>query len=121
MSHTIRRRESHTRHERGNRRQVPVEGQHRHAGAVTPKPKHSAAANPLHDLVTDHAVLRWLERVTGIDVASQVRAEILADGRAALIQRIGFGKVRMHDGRVVLQIREGRVVTVKVREVDHGE
>jgi hypothetical protein len=120
MSHTIRRRDSHTRNERAGRRARPAEAPRHHAGAAAAKPARRAA-NPLHELVTDHAVLRWLERVTGIDVGTQVRDEILAEGRATMIQRIGFGKLRMHDGRVLLQIREGRVVTVKVREVGDGD
>jgi len=66
-------------------------------------------------LVTDHAVVRYLERVMGVDVDA-VRAKILADGRRDLLPKIRFGKIRIADGSVVLKVREGRVVTVQTAE-----
>lgn len=73
--------------------------------------KKRAAPKPM--LVTDHAVLRYLERIVGVDVAAQVRAEILGQGRDRLIRGIGKGKLAMHSHGAVLEIVDGRVVTVK--------
>lgn len=59
------------------------------------------------DIVTDHAVLRYLERVYGVDVAG-LRARIeraTAEGR-----RMGADAVNS-DG-VSYRLREGRVTTI---------
>ncbi len=109
MTHTIRRRNTH---------------RSRHRREHSPRPVRPTPARPVvtkderNALVTDHAVLRWIERVTGIDVASQVRAEILADGRDVLIPSIGKGSLCINDGAVVLKIKCGRVVTVVNRGYD---
>lgn len=114
MSHTIRRRRSHNAWSN-----TPKQ----HAAALpAPSPvveRRAPTKSEREHLVTDHAVLRWLERVTGVDVASQVRAEILAEGREQLIAKVNFGKIRISDSNVVLQIVGGRVVTVKLREPAH--
>lgn len=62
------------------------------------------------DIVTDHAVLRYLERVYGVDVnALRRRIELMTqEGR-------GVGaKAQVHDG-VRYVFAEGRVVTVHGR------
>lgn len=69
--------------------------------------------NHIHPLVTDHAVLRYLERKHGLSIAAVID-EMLGDGRAALVPKIGFGKVKCPGLGVVLQVRDGRVVTVKL-------
>lgn len=106
MSHTVRRRKQHQAHHHRQRGKAPLAVME-HA----PEPTRASEV----DMVTDHAVLRWLERVTGIDVATQVRAEILAEGRARLIRTIGNGKIRVAGSNAVLQVLNGRVVTVKTR------
>lgn len=57
--------------------------------------------------ITDHAVLRFLERKYGFDIA-KVRAEILSPIVEASI-RAGALQVTAHGGRLV--IRQGRVVS----------
>lgn len=61
--------------------------------------------------VTDHAVLRYLERLCGIDVDA-VRATLLADGRGALVARIAKGKIVAHELGARLVVNNGRVVSV---------
>lgn len=61
--------------------------------------------------VTDHAVLRWIERVRGVDL-DQVRAEILAQGREQWVAE-GVASVKLPELGVVLVARDGVVVTVK--------
>lgn len=58
-------------------------------------------------VVTDHAVLRYLERVNGIDIAF-IRHEIAA----ATEQALAMGARNLTRNGVVYQFREGVVVTV---------
>ena len=109
MSHTIRRRKSHTAWQKGRGDNLARETQ--------PAPRVHLAAPPptrseAEQLVSDHAVLRWLERVTGIDVDTQVRDEILAEGRAELIRTVGKGRIKVHGSNVTLVVAAGRVITV---------
>lgn len=46
-------------------------------------------------VVTDHAVVRWVERVLGLDIRGKVEADMLADGRRDLIRRIKTGRLHM--------------------------
>ena len=113
MSHTHRRRHRHKAHcHRGRFRQDVPTGAEPEAS-----PRKAPAAG--EQLVTDHAVLRWLERVTGIDVARQVREEILADGRDALIAEVGKGRIHVAGSNAVLRIVNGRVITVTTKD-GHG-
>lgn len=117
MSHTVRRRKSHTAWHKGKGDNLARDAQPAPRVALAkPAP---AKAEP-EQLVTDHAVLRWLERVTGIDVATQVREEILAGGRAELIRTVGKGKIRVHGSNVSLVVAAGRVITVVVEGGGHG-
>jgi len=59
--------------------------------------------------VTDHAVVRWLERKHGLNIDS-VRQEILDNGTASAIKFIGTGKV-VKDG-LTLVIKDRVVITV---------
>lgn len=111
MSHTVRRRKSHKAWAKGMKSRAPIEC----AANTQPAPRRAPTKSEREHLVTDHAVLRWLERVTGVDVAQQVRDEILAEGRDQVIPKVNFGKIRIADSNVVLQIVQGRVVTVKLR------
>lgn len=61
-------------------------------------------------IVTDHAVLRYLQRVKGIDIEA-VRDEILAHDAAGLIDQLGNAKIPIGNGcRIVVE--DYTVVTV---------
>lgn len=60
--------------------------------------------------VSDHAVVRWLERKHGLNIDG-VRAEILGDGTAAMIRFAGSGKV-VKEG-LALVFEDHTIVTVK--------
>lgn len=60
--------------------------------------------------VSDHAVVRYLERVAGVDIEA-VRRLILADVVRKAVETFGTGKVQHPDGfRVVFE--ERNVVTI---------
>lgn len=80
-----------------------------------------------NSLVSDHALLRWIERVIGSDIIDKARADILADGRANTIPRIGSGRLHLQSVGATLVISNGLVVTVtkperrgKRQAVRHG-
>lgn len=108
MSDTIRRRKSHTPHERGWGNQAPTSRQRRRPTAKPTQPKPEASP-----LVSSHAILRWLERVEGEQALRQrVEALILADGRAELIETVRDGRIRVAGLRATLVIRTACVVDV---------
>jgi len=61
--------------------------------------------------ITDHALLRYMERVLGVDTDA-IRAKMLADGRDTTIARIDHGKLRSPELGVRLIVRNGCVVSV---------
>ena len=61
-------------------------------------------------VVTDHAVVRWLERVQHFDIEA-VRAEILDHGRDAWVAQ-GAVTVRVPDLGISLIAQDGRVISV---------
>lgn len=61
--------------------------------------------------VTDHAVLRWLERIEGIDIAA-LRASIGRSGAVGL----AFGATFVVVGGGKLVVADGKVVTVYPRD-----
>lgn len=65
---------------------------------------------PDHPIVTEHAMLRWLERVHGVNLQLIVD-EVLAEGRAGMIYLLESGRIPVSDG-VRLVIKNRRVVTV---------
>lgn len=65
---------------------------------------------PDHPVVTEHAMLRWLERVCGIDLKA-VERDILAEGRAGMVLLLEDGRIPVGDG-VRLVVRRRCVVTV---------
>lgn len=65
--------------------------------------------------VTDHAVLRFLERAYGLDVAS-VRAEMLSGVQVAI--NFGASVVIAHGVRLV--IRDGRTVVTALPKGSRG-
>lgn len=60
--------------------------------------------------ITDHAVLRYIERVHGVDV-EKIRSQLLTDA-VKLAARTGASKVKRHDCTLVL--KSDAVVTVVV-------
>lgn len=60
-------------------------------------------------VVTEHATLRWLERVHGIDVAS-IKQEILTEEFRKQLETIPSGKFKRNGVTIVVKNRE--VVTV---------
>lgn len=60
-------------------------------------------------LVTEHALLRYLERVEGIDLEA-VRKRML-EGREDAIRTLGSCKIKAENG-VTLVVRDGSVVSV---------
>lgn len=71
-------------------------------------------ANSEAPVVSEHAMLRYLERVKGIDLEA-VRAEILGDGRAELIHKLQTCNLPLGGGLRLL-VRNRQVVSV----VPHG-
>lgn len=68
---------------------------------------------PPPPVVTDHALLRYLQRVMGIDI-DRFRSDLVADGRAELVQTMRAGRVSTPDGAVLIVV-DGRVVSVLAR------
>lgn len=62
-------------------------------------------------VVTDHAVIRWLERVHGMDIEA-VRRAILAEGRGTWLAA-GATAIHANQIGVTLVAEKGRVITVK--------
>lgn len=60
--------------------------------------------------VTDHAIVRYMERCMGIDIDA-VKRELLADGRENMIKKLRSGKFPMGNGAKLVVV-EGNVVTV---------
>ena len=111
MSHTVRRRKQHSAHQRGWGAQAPTPRERgRRLRRTAVRGKHE---NPV---VTDHAIVRWLERVCGVDVRGQIEADILGGGRDELIARIGNGRIRVEGTRNTLVVRDGFVVSVVVED-----
>lgn len=79
--------------------------------------------NPTPDhLLTDHAVVRYAERVMGIPVRQAVAERLFASGkRAEVVQKIRNGRVRLGDSDVWLVVEEGVIVTVVVKDRPNGQ
>ena len=114
MSHTIRRRRCHTSHQRGRPHLPDVERRPRALRAVR---KHRSQ-DELGKLVTDHAIVRWMECIVGIDLRARFIADLLSQDRAEMIASMSHGKVRVNDTDVMLSICNGKVVTVAIRGSD---
>lgn len=61
-------------------------------------------------LVSDHAVVRYLERIVGIDVES-IRQRITA-GRERAIADCERGEIKCHTNNMKLYVRNGIVITI---------
>jgi len=90
-----------TRHKARPKRQYPK---------PPPAPKPRPARGGLEDLVTDHALVRYLQRVVGMNI-DDLRRQLVSDGRATVIRQIECGRLRLSDG-LVLVVKGGKVVTV---------
>lgn len=81
----------------------------------TPKKCRPAEPSP----ITDHAVIRYLERVMEIDV-ERLRLQMLSDGRAALIQSIGTGRLNLPEGATLVIVGCKVVSVVRTEDVRLG-
>ena len=63
--------------------------------------------------VSDHALVRYIERVLGVDV-EEIRAEMVPRAAAADLRRLGSGRYPMQgpDGAYHVVVKDGTVVTV---------
>lgn len=71
--------------------------------------------NPSRPAVSDHAVLRFLERECGVPV-EDIR-DAIADGCARAHEVVGVGRVSVRIGQVRFQMEGGIVKTALPREV----
>ncbi|MGF1727031.1 hypothetical protein [Photobacterium nomapromontoriensis] len=64
-------------------------------------------------VITEHAILRYLERVKGINI-SEIEREILNDSTLAMINTYGIGVAKIpHPGGCRLVIEDKTVITVE--------
>lgn len=115
MSHTIRRRRSHNAHQRGELR-CQRESRAREPLARPERPAPSRDQVAL--MATDHAVVRWMTRVVGVDIRRHFIEQLLPPERAALVASMQNGRLRVHDTNVVLVVRGGVVASVIAEGVD---
>ncbi|MBN8922364.1 MAG: hypothetical protein BGP10_12345 [Rhodanobacter sp. 68-29] len=66
--------------------------------------------SPEKHLISDHALVRYMERVMRIDV-ERLRDMLISDGRAELIRSIGTGHLHLPDG-ATLVVLDCKVVSV---------
>lgn len=81
----------------------------------TPKKFHPTPA----PLVTDHALIRYMERVMQIDV-ERLRNELLSGGRAELIRTMGTGQLHTPEGATLLIIDSKVVSVLRTDELKQG-
>jgi hypothetical protein len=62
-------------------------------------------------LVTDHALVRYMERILGVDTDA-IRSQILDCGRDNLVRRIGSGAIKAPSINAVLVVQSATVVTI---------
>lgn len=65
-------------------------------------------------LISDHAILRYLERVKGLDMAT-VCEEMLSEGRHKMIAAVPNCKLPVGGGQFLVVV-DGRIVTVAPRD-----
>ena len=92
-----------------------VEGTHKLAAGDFTTRVDTRSQDELGKLVTDHAIVRWMERIVGIDLRARFIADLLSQDRAEMIASMAHGKVRVNDTDVMLSICNGKVVTVAIR------
>ena len=63
--------------------------------------------------VTDHAILRYLERSSGLDF-QQTKQRILTPRLVAAIQKLGNGEIPLSDGsNMIAVVKNNTVITIK--------
>lgn len=83
---------------------------HRKGRRPAPPLVERVEGTPDHPIVTEHALLRWLERVHGLDLKA-VEREILGEGRGGMILLLENGRIPCWEG-VRLVVKQRKVVTV---------
>lgn len=78
------------------------------AGNLRKKLKDAEKAKKIH--ITDHALLRYIERILGIDV-EQIRNEILTEETRYQVFVLGDGKYPVNNDHYVI-IRDNALITV---------
>lgn len=110
MSHTHRRKRDHNAHRRGQfRAYVVAAAREREREQAKPRRTVEQGTAPV---ITDHAIVRWMERVYGLDVRGKIEAEIYAEGRDELIRTVGTGRIRINGTDTCLVVKQGYVVSV---------
>lgn len=65
-------------------------------------------------VITEHAILRYLERVKGVDL-EQIKDEMLPAKTKELIKQLGTGIYPIYGGK--LKVQDNRVITVITKEM----
>lgn len=65
---------------------------------------------PKEIIVTEHAILRYIERVYGIDL-EEIRTRMLGGSVVQLIDQFGSGKIPCEGGRLI--VKDRTVITVE--------
>lgn len=71
-------------------------------------------------MISDHAVLRYLEIVYGFNM-KLVRAEMVSGNKAKAVARIGTGKMPINGDGIKYVIRDGLIVTVLKRRSEYAK
>lgn len=71
-------------------------------------------ANKIKLLVTDHAIIRYLERVIGLDIET-IKCKILCDCSHADIVEVSSSYTVLKDSHKLI-VRDGKVITVLDRK-----
>lgn len=74
---------------------------------------------PTPPVITDHALVRYMERVMQIDV-ERLRNELLSGGRAELIRTMGTGQLHTPEGATLLIIDNKVVSVLRTDELKQG-
>ena len=77
-------------------------------GSLEEQVKAFTAADPV---VTEHALLRYCERIIGVDLEA-ARLEILNPSRLAIVRTMGTGRIDMPGGRTIV-FKNRAVVTIE--------
>lgn len=88
-----------------------VAAMHGRLGSINAALKRRRAADSDRFEITDHAVLRFLERAKGLDVAA-VRAEIVTLLQRAIGVKHEHGKGALRNGDLVFLVKDRRVQTM---------
>lgn len=73
--------------------------------------KETEESKTLKPEVSDHAIVRWLERLMLVDV-QLIRHQILSEGRYEMIDKVINGSIPVHNEEAYLIVRDKKVVSV---------